>query len=212
MRVLVTSTMGLLSFILGITFGLASSHFDSRSHSAFDEALAIGTAYRRAGLLPDPDGANLRHLIRDYVDLQLEASRSPNRDDVVARLRQKQEWMWAQAVEAGRKNVDSPAVAPLLQSLIEVIDVHGERVLAGMRSRIPLGVWFGLDAIMVVAVAAAGYHAGLAGTQRSIAAVAYALVFAAVIVMIAAGDVPGSRQLRTSHQELRDLRVRLVAP
>ena len=120
--------------------------------------------------------------------------------------------MWAQAVEAGRKHVDSPAVAPLLQSLIEVIDVHGERVLAGMRSRIPLGVWFGLDAIMVVAVAAAGYHAGLAGTQRSIAAVAYALVFAAVIVMIAAGDVPGSRQLRTSHQELRDLRVRLVAP
>ena len=76
-RVLVASTMGLLSFILGITFGLASSHFDSRSHSAFDEALAIGTAYRRAGLLPDPDGANLRHLIRDYVDLQLEASRSP---------------------------------------------------------------------------------------------------------------------------------------
>jgi hypothetical protein len=211
-RLLAASTMGLLSFILGFTVALASSHFDSRSHSAFDEALAIGIAYRRAGLLPDLDGANLRHLIRDSVDLQLEASRSPDPEDWVARLRQLQERMWAQAVEAGRKSADSSATAPLMPSLSDVIDVHGERLLADMRSRIPFGVWLGLDAIMVVVVAAAGYHAGLAGTQRSIAAVAYALVFAAVIVMMAAGDIPGSRQLRTSHQALGDLRARLVAP
>jgi hypothetical protein len=35
---------------------------------------------------------------------------------------------------------------------------------------------------------------------------------ASVIVMIAAGDVPGPQQLQRSHQSLIDLRARLVAP
>ena len=65
---------------------------------------------------------------------------------------------------------------------------------------------------LAISVAAAGYHAGLAGTQRSIAAVAYALVFAAVIVLITAADIPGVSQLRTSHQALVDLQERLKTP
>jgi hypothetical protein len=75
-----------------------------------------------------------------------------------------------------------------------------------------LGVWLILNGIMAVSVAAAGYHAGLAGTQRSIAAVAYALALAAVIVLIAAADIPGSQQLQTSHQALIELRDRLAEP
>jgi len=211
-RLLVTSTMGLLSFILGFTFGLASSHFDSRNQSAFDEAIAIGTAYRRTGLLPDPDRDKLRHLIREYVDLRLEVSRFPKTEGAVPRLRQLQERMWAHAAAAGRAGADAASVPPLLQSLSDVIDVHGERVLAGMQSRIPLGVWLSLHGIMVVSVAAAGYHAGLSGTRRSVAAIAYALVFAGVITIIGAGDIPGSSQLQASHKELRELRARLITP
>ena len=71
--------------------------------------------------------------------------------------------------------------------MTEVIDVQGERALAGVRTRIPFSIWVILYGIMVVSVAAAGYHAGLAGARKSVAALAYALVFAAVIVMIAAG-------------------------
>jgi hypothetical protein len=211
-RLLVTSIMGLLSFILGFTFGLASSHFDARSQSAFNEAIAIGTAYRRAGLLPDPDRAKIRHSIRDYIDLRLEVSRFPNTEGAVPRLRQLQEQMWAHAAAAGQQDAASAFVTPLLQSLSDVIEVHGERVIAGMRSRIPLGVWLSLHGIMVISVAAAGYHAGLSGTRRSVAAIAYALVFAVVIVIIAAGDIPGSDQLQASHEELRDLRARLITP
>jgi hypothetical protein len=100
---------------------------------------------------------------------------------------------------------------PFTQSLIE-INAQAERVLTGIRSRIPVVVWVILNAIMAISVAAAGYHAGLAGTQRSIAAVAYALVFAAVIVLITAADIPGLSQLRTSHQALVDLQERLKTP
>ena len=209
-RVLVTSALGLLSFILGFTFGLASSHFDSRAEAVFDEATAIGTAYRRADLLPEPERTNARRLIRNYLDVRLEPLHVRT-GDALARMRHLQERMWAEAVAASRRDGGSPSVVPLTQSLIDV-GVHGERVRTGIRSRIPVGVWLMLNGIMAISVAAAGYHAGLAGTQRSIAAVAYALALAAVIALIAAADIPGSQQLQTSHQALIELRDRLAEP
>ena len=209
-RVLVTSALGLLSFILGFTFGLASSHFDSRAEAVFDEATAIGTAYRRADLLPEPERTNERRLIRNYLDVRLEPLHVRT-GDALARIRHLQEQMWAEVVAASRRYGGSPSVAPLSQSLID-INVHGERVLTDIRSRIPFDVWLILNGIMAVSVAAAGYQAGLAGTQRSIAAVAYSLAFAAVIVLIAAADIPGSQQLQTSHQALIELRDRLTEP
>jgi hypothetical protein len=209
-RMLVTSTLGMLSFILGFTFGLASSHFDNRTDAVFDEATAISTAYRRADLLPEPERTNERRLIRNYIDVRLEPLQLRT-GDALAPMRRLQEQMWAEAVAASRRDGGSSFVMPLTQSLIDV-NAHGERVLTGIRSRIPIGVWLILNAIMAVSVAAAGYHAGLAGTQRSIAAVAYSVVFAAVIVLIAAGDIPGPQQLQTSHQALIDLRDRLAEP
>jgi len=209
-RVLVTSTLGMLSFILGFTFGLASSHFDSRTQTVFEEATAIGTAYRRADLLPEPERSNERRLIRNYLDVRLEPLET-GKGAALTRIRRLQDQMWAEAVAASKNGGGSAAVMPLTQSLID-INVQGERVLTGIRSRIPFVVWLILNGIMAVSVAAAGYHAGLAGTQRSIAAVAYSLVFASVIVLIAAADIPGPDQLRTSHRALLDLRDRLAEP
>jgi hypothetical protein len=209
-RMLVTSTLGMLSFILGFTFGLASSHFDNRTQTVFDEAAAINTAYRRADLLREPERSNERRLIRNYLDVRLEPLKTLN-GDALPRIRRLQDQMWAEAVAASKNSGESASVMPLTQSLID-INMQGERVLTGIRSRIPYGVWLILGGIMAVSVAAAGYHAGLAGTQRSIAAVAYSLVFAAVIVLIAVADIPGPDQLRTSHRSLLDLRERLAEP
>jgi len=209
---LVASILSLCAFILGFTFGLASSHSDARSQAIFDEAVAISTAYRRAELLPDPERSNVRRLLRDYVDLRLNAGRSSvDNRDASEQLRQLQTEIWTESVTASRHAVERSAL-PLIQSVADVIDVHAARVLAGIRSRIPFTVWAVMYSIMAVAVAAAGYQAGLAGGRRSLAAVFYALVFGAVIMMIAAADVPGSEQIRASHQALIDLRSRLTAP
>jgi hypothetical protein len=210
-RALVANINGLLAFILGFTFGLAFSHYDSRNQATFDEAIAIGTAYHRADFLSDPERTKLRQRLMDYIDRRIEVARSRDGDSI-ASLRELQRQIWVEAVAAARNETGPPSAAPLLQSLTEVIDVHGERVLAGVRSRIPLQIWAMLYGIMMLSVATAGYHAGLAGGRRSFAAVAYALVFAAVIVMIAAGDVPRSTQLKTSYQTLAELRARLIAP
>ena len=200
----------MLGFILGFAFGLASSHFDARGQAVFDESVAIGTAYHRADLLSDSDREEMRSLLREYVDLRLDVGQF-GKSQELDRLRQMQEHIWTQAVAADKKGAGS-AAAPLLQSLTDVIDLHGERVLAGVRMRIPLRVWIILYAIMIVAVATAGYHAGLAGARKSIAMAAYAMVFGAVIVLIAAGDIPNAEQFRSSHQALIHLRERMAGP
>jgi len=208
-RVLVTSTLNMLAFMLAFVFGLASSHYDSRSQSVFDESVAIESTYQRADLLPHDDRKALRQLLRQYVDVRL---RVPQTVDDVYQLRALQAQIWDRAISSGRREGGSPTPAPLLQSLTDAIDVHGERALIGVRTRIPIVAWIVLTAIMFMSIASAGYLAGLAGARQSIAATGYALVFAAVIIMIVAADVPGTEQLRTSHQALVDLRSRLTEP
>src|SRR5881394_2129742 len=63
-RTIVSGILGLLSFILGFTFGLAASHFDARNQTVFDETIALGTAYRRTDFLQEPDRTNVRYLLR----------------------------------------------------------------------------------------------------------------------------------------------------
>src|SRR5262249_37169602 len=47
-RMIISSVLSLLAFMLGFTFGLAVSHFDSRDQALNEEAIAIRTAYHRA--------------------------------------------------------------------------------------------------------------------------------------------------------------------
>jgi hypothetical protein len=122
-RTLVSSILSLLAFILGFTFGLASSHFDSRSQSVFDDAIAIGMAYHRADFLPDPERTNVRLLLRRYVDLRLEVARVGNGGDEIGQLERLRKDIWVQSVAAGKHSI-APSVTPLIQSLTDVIDVH----------------------------------------------------------------------------------------
>jgi hypothetical protein len=50
----VAAGLGLLALLVAFTFGLAASRFEARREVLLDEVNAIGTAYLRAGLLPEP--------------------------------------------------------------------------------------------------------------------------------------------------------------
>ena len=70
---IVGAILGLLGFLLAFTFGMAASRFDIRRELVLDEANAIGTTYLRAALVPEPHRTQIRTLLRDYVELRLEA-------------------------------------------------------------------------------------------------------------------------------------------
>jgi hypothetical protein len=208
---MVGATLGLLAFMLAFTFGLAAARFDTRRQVLLDEANAIGTTYLRAGMLPDRREA-IRALLRDYVDVRLAAVRSGNVTEGIRRSENLQDQLWAEAVAIGKNNPNSIVVGLFVQSLNEVIDLHAKRVTAGLRDRIPGAIWAALLVVAVLSLAAMGYHAGLARTSRSLAEVAVALTFSAVIGLIADLDRPQEGILTVSQQALIDLQQSMKVP
>jgi len=201
---MVGSTLGLLAFFLAFTFGLAANRFDTRRQVLLDEANAIGTAYLRAGMLPDRR-EEIRVLLRDYVDTRLNAAQSGRIAEGIRRSEQLQEQLWTQAVALGETHPTSIVVGLFVQSLNEVIDLHAKRVAVGVRNRIPGVIWVALFAIAVLSLTAMGYHAGLAATSRSPAVLVVAFTFSAVIGVIADLDRPQDGFLTTSQQAMIDL-------
>lgn len=207
---MVGATLGLLAFILAFTFGLAAARFDTRREVLLDEANAIGTTYLRAGMLPDRR-EEIRALLREYVDVRLKAVLSNNIAEGMRQSLNIQDQLWAQAVAVGEKNPNSIVVGLFMQSLNEVIDLHAKRVQAGLRNRIPAAFWVALFAVAVFSLATMGYHSGLAGTSRSLAVLAVAFTFSAVIGLIADLDRPQEGGLKVSQQALIDLRQSMNA-
>lgn len=209
-RMIISGVLGLLAFLLGFAFRAGISHFDMRNQAIRNEAIAIGTAYHRADLLAEPHRTQLHNLLREYVDVRLQGPRSEDINEVIERLRQLQEEMWDVAATSSGENGGSP-MSIVLQSVNDVIDVTGERVLANMQERIPLAVWAVLAGIALISISVAGYHSGLMGARRiSFAGFAYALVFAGMIVIIADVDIPRFGYVQVYDQPLIDVRARLA--
>jgi hypothetical protein len=199
----------LLAFLLAFTFGLAASRFDTRRTLVLDEANAIGTTYLRAALLPEPHRTEIRTLLRDYVDLRLEAVQPGMTVPAQARSEEVQGRLWKQAVIVAEKK-PTPITGLFIQSLNEVIDLHAKRVTLGMRNRIPITIWGALYFTAMLAMTGLGYFAGLTSTTRSLAALALVVTFSGILWLIADLDRPQEGLLRVSQQALIDLRKSLT--
>jgi hypothetical protein len=208
---MVGATLGLLAFILAFTFGLAAARFDARRQVLLDEANAIGTTFLRAGMLPERR-EEIRTLLRNYVDVRLEAVRSGSIEKGMRQSENIQNELWAQATAVAEKNPNSIVAGLFVQSLNQVIDLHAERVQASLRSRIPGAIWVGLFAVAALSLATMGYHAGMVGTRRSLAILAVAFTFSVVIELIADLDRPQEGVLKVSQHALIDLQRSMSAP
>jgi hypothetical protein len=208
---MVGAALGLLAFILAFTFGLAAGRFETRRQVVLDEANAIGTTYLRAGMLPER-GEQIRALLRDYVDVRLEAVRSGNLAEGIRRSENIQEQVWKEAETVGEKNPNSIVVGLFIQSLNEMIDMHAKRLQASLRSRIPGAIWLGLFAVAVLSLSAMGYLEGLPRSRRSLAVLAVAVAFSVVIELIADLDRPQEGVLRVSQQPLLDVQRSMKVP
>ena len=203
---MVGSTLGLLAFMLAFTFGLAGSRFEDRRQVILSEANAIGTAYLRASMLPEPMRTEVKNLLREYVDLRVETVQQPgNLAQALSKSEELHERLWAQAVAVTEKD-RSPVTALFVDSLNNVIDLHATRVMAGLQSRVPAVIWIVLYVLAILAMEMIGYHAGLANSRRSIAAIALIIGFSLVLFLIADLDRPGQRMLRVGQQSMIDLR------
>lgn len=201
---IVGSTIGLLAFMLALTFSLAASRFEDRRQVILNEANAIGTTYLRAGMLAEPQRSEIRKLLREYVDVRIEGIKQRDINKVLARSNELHTEIWSQA-EAAVKVDRSPIAGLFVSALNEVIDLHASRVQAGLRSRIPLSIWLALAFVTIVSMLAMGFQMGLSSKKRSMATLALVLTFSVVILLIADLDRPGEGMLEVGQQATIDL-------
>ena len=201
---LVAATLGLLAFVLAFTFGAAATRFDARKQAVLQEANAIGTAYLRADLLPEPQRTDARNALVSYTRLRAQGVTALLASAALAESSASQDKLWSTAVSAGSQSPNSPVAALFIQAVNEVIDLDAARIAAG-RNRISEAIWITLYALTLFSMAAVGYQFGLSGTRSWGATVLLVLAFSLVMLLIADLDRPNSGTVQVSQQPLLDL-------
>jgi hypothetical protein len=192
---------------------MALLRFEARRDAVVQEANAIGTTALRARLLPEPQRGESLKLLREYVQLRLEAVQQ-NRSfaeatKAVERANQIQETLWqhAMAVAAMEKNA---VTALYLQTLNQMIDSQGIR-LAALRNRIPNVVLMTLYLLAASACGFAGYASALDARRARLPVHAVAVLVAAILYLIADLDRPNSGFITNNQQAMIDLAASIAA-
>ncbi len=208
----VAAALGLLAFLLAFTFGLAANRFETRRSVLLEEVNAIGTAYLRAGLLPEPHGSKVRRLLREYVDARLAAVQQNALATTLRRSDELHRDLWAEVVAVAEREPRSIPVGLFIESVNSVIDLHTLRVTAATRSHIPAPIWLALSGVAIATLWAMGYHSGLTRTRRSPATLAVVASLAITIWLIADLDRSQQGLLRLSQQPMIDLQRSMQEP
>jgi hypothetical protein len=209
---MVAAELGLLAFLLAFTFGIAASRFEDRRQVLLNEANAIGTTYLRAAMLPEPHRAEIRRLLREYVDQRLAGAQPGALAPAIKRSEELQVQLWDQATAIAQADPHSIIAGLFVQTLNEMIDLHAVRLQAAVRSRVPVTVWGVLFVVTILSFGAMGYHAGLSGTIRSPAVLVVALGFATVFWLVVDLERPQQGLLRVSQQPMIDLKNSMGPP
>lgn len=207
---MVASILALLAFMLGFTFSLAATRFDSRRLAVLDESNAIGTTYLRARILPQPEQGEIRKLLRDYVDARLRGVKKGCLVEATGESERLHERLWSQAMNAAARQ-PTIMTSLFIQSLNNVIDLHATRLLVATRNRIPVAIWIALLALAAVGMAAIGYQAGLTAKHHTPAMTLLIIAFAAVLFLIADLDRGQEGFLVVSQQSMIDLQKSMQA-
>lgn len=181
----VAAIMGLLAFLLAFTFNMAAERFAQRKALLLEEANIIATTYLRADLLELPARERARALLAEYTALRKFNPRDLS--DFESRLKRTeaiQEELWSLVVELSERGYDPLKLRDFFTPLNKVLDQHSARVLIGLYYQIPLPVWVALYAITALAMFAIGFQLGISRRGSSQVALALALAFSLVILLI----------------------------
>jgi len=202
---ILAATLTLLGLIIGFSFSMAITRYDLRKNYEEEEANAIGTEYARADLLPADDGANVRVLLKSYLDQRVLYYVS--RDERVLRevdikTAQLQDRLWSTVVTPAKAQ-PTPVVALAVTGMNDVLNSEGY-TRAVWRNRIPTAAWVLMLAIAIVGNLLLGY--GLrtrTGGARLL--LILPLVVATAFMLIADVDAPRRGVIRVSPQNLLSL-------
>jgi hypothetical protein len=210
-----TSMLGILALLLAFTLSLALQRFDNRSEAVVAEANAIGTASLRAQLLPAQVRGEVEGLLRQYLDLRVEAGAVTlvDRAERAALLKKTlgiQTALWAYAMQAAEIDPNAVRSGLFIESLNDLIDNQGKRE-AALNRHVPEAVLLLLYATFLMAGAIVGYAAGVAGHRPSLATHVMVALIVVLVFIILDLDRPRRGLIRVSQASLLELQAAIKA-
>jgi hypothetical protein len=202
--------LGLLAFMLAFTFGILYNRFDARKELVRSEANAIGTAWLRADFMSEPDRGKSVQLLKEYTSLRLEAARAADIatvQKVLVTSEKIQRKLWDLAVVNSRKDMNSDVAALYIESLNEVINLHGLRMARAYQAKTPIGLWISLYTLLLFSMFSIGFQTAIAGSSRTLATVILAISFTVVFVLIASLDQLKNGFFKVSQQPLVNVQL-----
>ena len=142
--VLEGALLTLFGLLIGFTFSMAVSRYDTRKVLVVTEANAIGTTWLRTALLAEPARSEEQNLLRQYVQQRVRYLSVGNDraaiGDSLQRASALQARMWAVASNYAPEHKDV-TTSLFLSTLNDTIDVSEERTAAN-ENRIPAEAWW----------------------------------------------------------------------
>lgn len=202
-----SAVLGLMALMIGFTFAMALSRFETRRDSVLSEANAIGTTALRARLLPQPERGEVLNLLREYVAVRLDITKRPvSQAELTAAIDKSnaiQEALWQQVKAVSAKDTGLVPTGLFIQTLNDMIDQQGKR-LAALRNRVPNIVILALFAIAAVGTAFTGYGRGLEARRTRLPLYLMALLLSSVLLLILDLDRPTTGFIEVSQQPMID--------
>lgn len=204
--------LGLMAFLMAFTIGIVIDQQGNRKAMVVQEANAIGTAWLRADFLEESDLPVVRSLLQEYTEIRIEAANDPSLLDATAtRSEEIHNELWAIMEENVQRGDESAIMGLTVESVNDVIDIHSERLfVANLRLPRILGILLFLATILSFLLVGA---ASSADRKRDTAAmVLFALVFAAVLIVIIDLDRPQEGLLTVPQTAMTDLLRQITPP
>jgi len=185
-----TATLTLVALVIGFTFAMAVSRYDQRKNLEEEEANAIGTAYLRAGLLPEADAAKVRARLKDYLGQRIAwYSRTDHRhlSAIDAATARTQGELW-EAVRVPVAVQQTPVTALVAAGMNDAINSQGY-TQAAWWNRIPTAGWM----LMLVLAFCANVLLGMGAKAREQHGLVFVLPVVLALAFLLIADIDGPR-------------------
>jgi hypothetical protein len=187
------SVIGLLTLLLGFTFAMAQSRFESRRSLVMQEAQAIGTTFTLSRMLPAPESLQIGGLLSEYVTTRrnlynagLDQKRLDeivsNGDEIQIQLRTAVARIFAEDPQSERTSL-------LVNALNEMSGTAESRQIA-LENHVPQAILLVLVLVAICAIGFIAYGNGLEGARRMGSTALFASLIALVLTLILDLDRP----------------------
>jgi len=166
------SLLGLIALLLSFTFNMSAQRYETRRQLTLEEANTLNAVYLRSDMLPAPQRAEFKGILRQYVDGRVDPLQNHpttvEMEQAVAQSEKLYAQMWTMAKSMAQQNNPPKGADNLVNILIEASSSNSRRISAFI-SRVPDTILWMLLASALVGVGVISYSAGL-GKHRAIAA------------------------------------------